>query len=374
MKTDPRSKRPGGDRGRVRPVTLATLAAHTGAHLRGDPEAQITGLAPLDRAGPGQLSHLSSPAWRKYLQSSQATAVIVSDADADDTPGAALITANPYLAYARASGLFDLTPAPPAGVSEQAWVHPDARLDADVSVGPGAVIEAGAHIGAGSQVDANAVIGQHAVTGRRCRIHANAVICHRVRLGDDCRVHSGAVIGADGFGFAANEQGQHEAIAQLGSVVLGDRVEVGACSTIDRGALDDTRVDDGVKIDNQVQVGHNCHIGHDSILCGCVALAGGCVIGARCVLGGDVKIGGGEIELAPGTMVAASSTVTRSIRKSGVYGSGLTIPQAAPQWRRAAVYFTKLGDLFTRVQRMDRRLAALEKSRNRAATEPRDET
>ncbi|HSG91266.1 MAG TPA: UDP-3-O-(3-hydroxymyristoyl)glucosamine N-acyltransferase [Pseudomonadales bacterium] len=341
-----------------RAFTARELAAHVNGRLLGDPETLITGLAPLDRAAPGDLSHLSSPAWRRHLATTEASLVIVTASNASAVQGAALVVENPYLAYARLSPLFDAAPALAIGIAAEATIDPSAMLAADVAVAAGAVIGAGARIGAGTQVGAAAVIGPGAVIGEQGRIHPGAVLCHGVVLGDRCIVHPNAVIGADGFGFTADERGRQVRIAQIGSVRIGDDVEIGASTTVDRGAIDDTIIEDGVKIDNQVQIGHNCRIGRDTVICGCCGIVGSSVIGARCVLAGGVGVGGdGPTRIADDSVISGMTHVSRSIDSAGVYSSG-TLLQPSRRWKRSAVRFSQLDDMARRLAALERRLAA----------------
>lgn len=337
--------------------TAAQLAERVGGEVRGDAGARVTGLASLDAAGPEHLTHLSSPVWRRHLASTAAGVVLVTAADAPAVPGTAIVVDRPYLAYARLSSLFDRRPALAEGRSPEARVHASARLGVDVALAPGACIGADASIGDRACIGANAVVGPGAVVGDDCVIHPGAVLAHGVRLGARCVIHSGAVIGADGFGFTPDERGRLVAIAQIGSVRLGDDVEVGACSSIDRGAIGDTIVEDGVKIDNQVQIGHNCRIGHDSVICGCTGIVGSSVIGAHCVLAGGVGIGGdGPVTVADGTVVSGMTHVSSSIETPGTYSGG-TLHQPTRTWKRNALRATRLDEFARRLAALERRLA-----------------
>lgn len=338
--------------------TVSELAERIGAAVVGDPAVIIRGIAPLDAAQAGDLSHLSSPAWREHLAATRASAVIVSRSDAAAAPCTALIVDQPYLAYVRLSFLFSTAPRIATGRAASASIHDLAQLAADVDVGPGAVIGAGVRVGARSRIGPNAVIGEDAVLGSDCRIHAGAVICHGVRLGDRCVIHPNAVIGADGFGFAPDEDGRLITIAQLGSVDIGDDVEVGAASTIDRGALGDTIIERGVKIDNQVQIGHNCHVGHDTVICGCSGIVGSTRIGAHCVLAGGVGVGGdGPVHIADHTVVSGMTHISRNIDTAGIYSSG-TLPLPTRSWKRNALRFAQLDSMARRIAALERQLAA----------------
>ena len=336
--------------------TAAELARELGAHVQGDPDVVLHAIAPLDAASPGSLSHLSSPAWRDRLADTSASAVLVHPDLADAVPTTALVVDDPYLAYARASRLFANARALAEGVSAGARIADDAVLEAGVGVAVGAVVGSGARIGAGTQIGPNAVIGPGVVLGGECRIHAGAVLAFDVTLGDRCEIHPNAVIGADGFGFARAAGGRREAIAQLGSVRLGDDVSVGAGSTVDRGAIGDTVIGDGVKIDNQVQIGHNVNIGRDTVVCGCTGIVGGTSIGARCVLAGGVGIGGdGPVTIADDVVVSGMTHIAQSIARPGVYSTG-TLQQPSRRWKRNALRFRALDALFVRVAALERSL------------------
>ena len=338
------------------PITLAEVAERVGAKLIGDPAATVRGLGALQDAQAGELTHLSSPAYRRHLADTSATAVILAAADAPDCPTNALVAAHPYHAYAVASTLFDTRPCQVPGVHPNAAVHPAACLGAGVAIGPGAVIEAQVELGAGVQVGAGAFVGQGAVVGAGTQIMPNATLCHGVRLGRRCMVYSGAVIGADGFGFAPDAAGRLQAIAQLGGVRIGDDVSIGALTAIDRGAIRDTVIDDGVKIDNQVQVGHNCEVGAHSVLCGQVGLAGSTRIGRHCMLGGGVGVAGdGPVEICDGVMVTATTHVTSSIATPGLYSGG-TPHGPARGWKRNALRFAKLDELARRLARLEQKV------------------
>ena len=335
---------------------LAAALAGTlpgGVEVVGDDCAAIHALAPIDAAKPGTVTHLSSPAYRRHLPKTEASAVLLRAADAAECPATALVVANPYLAFAIVSHLFDDAPRLEAGVHASAQVHATARIHAAAAVGPCAVVAAEAEVAAGAQVGAGAFIGERAQVGEDCLVHPNATLYHGVRLGERCIVHSGAVIGADGFGFTPGANGRQEAIAQVGGVVLGDDVCVGAGTTIDRGTMADTVIRDGVKIDNQVQIGHNCDIGEHTLICGCVGIVGSTKVGRHCILAGGAGIGGdGPVTLCDGVVVGVVTTVRRSITKPGVYQGGV-LHDDAGRWKRNALRFGRLDELAKRVARLE---------------------
>lgn len=332
---------------------LGDIAKALGAELKGDPEAQITGLATLSAAGPGQISFLANPAYGKYLAETRASAVILSPAAAQDAPTNVLLLDNPYLGYARLSHWFDPAPVPAAGVHASAVVDSSARIADSASIGPNAVIEADAEIGENVVIGAGSIIGARCRIGRDTVIKPRATLAHDVVVGQRCHILSGAVIGSDGFGFA-NEKGVWHRIAQLGSVVLGDDVEVGANTTIDRGALDDTVIGDGVKLDNLIQIAHNVHIGEHSAMAAMVGIAGSTRIGRHCVFGGASGVAG-HLEIADQVHLTGMTLVTGDIREPGVYSSG-TSADTNRQWRKNAVRFRQLDVLARRVKELEKKL------------------
>lgn len=338
--------------------TLQELADRLSARLVGAPDLVISGLGSLEGAGEGDVSHLSSPAYRHQLATTRAAAVILREEDLPLWNGPALVTGNPYLAFARASRLFAREPALPPGVDASANVDPAATVSDSARVGPNVSIGAGAEVGDDAWLFANVVVGEHCRIGPGSRLMANVVLYAGVSLGARCIVHSGAVIGADGFGFTAAEDGRLEAIAQLGGVRIGDDVSIGACTSVDRGAIDDTVIEDGVKIDNQVQIGHNCRIGAHSLICGCVGIVGSTRIGRHCVLAGGVGIGGDRpIEIADRVVVSGMTHVSGSITEPGVYSGGV-LHSPNLQWKKNALRFGRLDELNRRVAALERALQA----------------
>ncbi len=336
-----------------RSFTTGELARRVGARLVGDAERSILGLAPLHRAGPRDLSHLSSRHWRDHLATTGAGAVLVLEKDVASVPSVALVVADPYLAYATLSRCFESAERLPPGVHPTAVIAASARLGSDARVAAGAVVGEGVTLGDEVDVGAGAVVEYGATIAAGSRILARAVISHDVRIGRGVLIHPGAVIGADGFGFARADDGTAHRIAQLGSVVIEDDVEVGANTTIDRGALEDTIIRRGAKIDNQVQIGHNVEVGPDTIICGCVGIVGSTRIGARCVLAGGVGIGGdGPITVADDVVITGMTHVSRSIKAPGRYSSG-TLHGPSISWKRNVLRLAELD-------RWVRRIVALE--------------
>ena len=336
--------------------TVRQLAAHVSARVVGDSDLTLTGLGSLERAMPGELSHLSSPSYRRFLRGTQAGAVLLREADVDACPCTALVVVDPYHAFARLSEWFSEGDGAAPGIHHTASVSACASLGKNVSIGPGAVIEADACLGTGVVVGALSFVGAGVVLEDRVRLWPNVTIYHGVSIGADSSVHSGAVVGSDGFGYASDELGQLAKIAQIGSVRVGRNVEIGANTTIDRGAIDDTLIGDGVKIDNQVQIGHNVEIGEHTVICGCVGIVGSTRVGRHCVLAGGVGIGGdGPIELADHVVVSGMTHVSRSIDRAGQYSSG-TLHSPSLRWKRNALRFLQLDQIAKRLKRVEKTL------------------
>ncbi|HID45173.1 MAG TPA: UDP-3-O-(3-hydroxymyristoyl)glucosamine N-acyltransferase [Chromatiaceae bacterium] len=337
--------------------TLAELAECCGAELQGDASCRIHGVETLNNASSGQISFFSNPRYRRYLENTGASAVILRPSDAKDCPVSALLTDNPYLAWARVTHCFAADQNAGKGVHERASIDADARIDPDALVAAGTVIGAGSHIAANAYVGPNCVIGRNVMLGEGSRLLASVVLMDGVRIGKNCLVHPGAVIGSDGFGLA-NDEGRWEKVAQLGSVVLGDNVEVGANTTIDRGAIHDTVIHDGVKLDNQIQVAHNVEIGENTAIAACTGIAGSTRIGAGCTLAGGVGVVG-HIELADGVHVSGASVVSRSLREPGVYTGGvLAMPHKT--WQKNMARIKQLDNMARRLKALEKSLAELQ--------------
>ena len=300
---------------------LGDIAAQLGGELIGDPTLRIDRIGPLDGATPSTLSHLTNPRYTPQLATTQAGCVLVSPAlrDAAAARGAAIVLDDPYLGFARLTRWWaaQTRPAVAVGVHASAVIDPSVQIGVGVSVGPLAVIEANVTIGDGARIGAHCFVGAGAVIGTDSRLEPHVVFAAGCTIGARGILHSGCVIGADGFGFAPT-QGRWEKIEQLGFVRIGDDVEVGANTCIDRGALDDTVIGDGVKIDNQVQIGHNCRIGDHTIIAGCTGIAGSANIGAHCAFGGASMIIG-HITIVDHVTISAASVVLRPIGKAGTY-------------------------------------------------------
>ena len=319
--------------------SLADLAVRFGLELRGDPSLRVSRIATLSRAAAGSVSFLANPRYRKQLESTQATAVVVAPEHAAACPVAALIDPNPYLAYARISDLLHPRAAPATGIHSTAVVSARAQVAPSASVGPLSVIEDGVDIGERVVVGPGCVVQRGALIGADSWLVSRVSLYPGVRIGRRCILHAGAVIGADGFGFAS-DAGSWVKVPQLGGVQVGDDVEIGANTTIDRGAIDDTVLEHGVKLDNQIQVGHNVTIGAHTAVAGCVGISGSTTIGRRCMIGGGVGIAG-HLTIADDVVVTGCSLVSASIRQAGSYSSGMPTVETR-LWRRMVAHLRRL--------------------------------
>jgi UDP-3-O-[3-hydroxymyristoyl] glucosamine N-acyltransferase len=322
--------------------TLAELAGRFALELRGDGTREIRGVATLAQAGPDALAFLANPRYRRDLALTAAGAVVLHPDEAAQCPGDALLSRNPYADYARIATLFEAPVAATAGIHPSAVVDPTAQVDPTASVGPLVVIGARSRIAAGAIIGPGSVIGEECRVGAGSRLVARVTLVLRVRLGARVLIHPGAVLGADGFGLA-QDRGRWVKVPQLGGVVVGDDCEIGANTTIDRGALDDTVLEDDVRLDNQIQIGHNVVIGAHTAMAGCTAVAGSTRIGRHCLIAGGVGIAG-HLQIGDRVTLTAMSLVTRSLEGPGEYSSGLPI-QDSRSWRRNAARFRQLDEL-----------------------------
>jgi UDP-3-O-[3-hydroxymyristoyl] glucosamine N-acyltransferase len=333
-------------------ITLGELAERFDCLVEGDPATLIESVGTLNSAGPRAIAFLANPHYRGLLEMTRAAAVILGPGDAEHCPVAALIHPNPYLVYARVARIVHPEVSPEPGISDYAAVDESAQVAEGASVGPFASIAAGAVVGNRSVVGPGCTIGAGAVIGEDCHLVARVSICANVGIGDRAIIHPGVVIGGDGFGIASDD-GQWVKVPQLGSVRLGNDVEVGANTTIDRGTIEDTVIGDGVKLDNQIQVGHNVEIGDHTVIAGCVGISGSTVIGKRCMVAGQVGIAG-HLEIADDVVITGQTVVGRSITKSGVYSGALAMEESG-LWRRNAARFRKLDDMARRLRRLEKR-------------------
>lgn len=324
--------------------TLGELARLLNAELIGPPERVVSGVATLPNAQDGQLTFLANARYRKHLSATRAGAVVLDAEAAPACPSPCLVSTNPYLTYALAAELLAAGEWPEATMSPTAQIAPEAVIGEGVAVGAGAVVAAGARIEDGAWVGPGCVVETDAVVGRESRLHANVTVAHGVQLGMRCVVQSGAVIGSDGFGLAWDEDHWHR-VPQLGGVRIGNDVDIGANTCIDRGAIEDTVIADGVKLDNLIQVAHGVRIGAHTAIAACVGISGSTTIGARCTIAGGVGFVG-HLTIVDDVHITGMSMVTRSIRTPGVY-SGIPA-ESNDRWRRNIAWFRRLDQLSRR--------------------------
>lgn len=341
----------------ARPFRLSELQAHLGGDIHGQTDPLLTDVASLEHADAQNLSFVVGQGHLKAARASRAGALLVANAGlADSLDCPCLIVANPHASFARAVSLFHPEAPLRPGRHPSAIVDDQASLGTDCEIGPGAVIEAGARIGARTRIGANSVIGQDAEIGDDCLLYANVTVYHGCRLGARVIVHSGCVIGADGFGLAWDTDHWLK-VPQIGRVIIEDDVEIGANTTIDRGALDDTRIGTGVKIDNQVQIAHNCHIGAHTAIAGCVGIAGSAHIGKRCRIGGAASIMG-HYDIVDDVTITAGSFSAKDILRPGTYTSIQPLMTHA-DWLKNAAQIRHLADFRQRLMALEKRLAEL---------------
>jgi UDP-3-O-[3-hydroxymyristoyl] glucosamine N-acyltransferase len=332
-------------------VTLADLAAHTGARLEGEGSIVIERVATLEHAGPATISFLANPRYRAQLATTQAAAVVVAPGDAAATRLPKLVSDNPYVTFAKIASRLHPRPPHAPGVHSTACVDPSAQVSASASIGPFAVIGAGASVGERASIGSHCAVGAHCSVAEDVVLHPHVTLYARSVVGPRTLIHAGAVIGADGFGMA-EEGGRWLKIPQVGRVVIGADVEIGANTSIDRGAIDDTIIGDDVKLDNLIQVGHNCVIGAHTAIAGCAGLAGSVRVGRNCKIGGAAMISG-HLEIPDGTVISGGTTVYDSIRAPDVYTSIFpALPHRA--WRHVAIQLRRLRELAERVAALER--------------------
>lgn len=336
--------------------TARELAERFALGLRGDGDVRVRGVGTLARAGGDRLAFLANPKYRNQLADSNAGVVVMREDDAEGYPGTALIAGDPYVAFARLAALFEPRPLREPGIHPSAAIDPSARIADDAHIGAFVSIGARSRIESGASIGPGCVIGDDCVVGAGSELVARVTLVTRVRLGRRVLVHPGAVLGADGFGLAFERLPDREPhwikVPQLGGVSVGDDCEIGANTTIDRGAIEDTVLEDDVRLDNQIQIGHNVHIGAHSAMAGCSAAAGSARIGRYCMIGGAAGVLG-HLEICDRVTVTAMSLVTSSIREPGEYSSGTPLMDNR-SWRKNAARFKQLDALARRVAAADK--------------------
>jgi UDP-3-O-[3-hydroxymyristoyl] glucosamine N-acyltransferase len=340
-------------------LKLQDIADRLGCTLDGDGTIEITRVARIEEAGPGDLTFFANPRYASELRATRASAVILGER-AERAPCAMLRTREPYVVFGRAVALFAGTEAPPPGVHPRAYVGAGASVAPDASIGALAVVEEGAKVGARTIVHPNVTIGRHAQLGEDCIIHSGASIRERVRIGNRVVIQNGAVVGSDGFGFARRADGTHEKIPQVGDVVVEDDVEIGANSAIDRPAVGETRIGAGTKIDNLVQIAHGVAIGKRVLLAGQVGIAGSTIIEDDVTLAGQVGVAG-HITIGKGVVATAQTGIPNSVEAGGFISGYPAIPNR--DWLKASAVFRRLPELRKELADLQRRLARLEGER-----------
>jgi len=333
--------------------TLAQLAQQLGAEVHGDGTREIRKVATLEKAGEGEIAFLSNKKYRHFLEQSKATAVLITEADLPFCPTNALVLKDPYVGFARVAQLLDTTPQPAKDIHPSAVIAADVQLGERVAIGANAVIESGVVLGDDVRIGPGCFVGKDTRLGARSRLWANVTLYHNVTLGTDCLVQAGTVIGADGFGYA-NERGEWIKIPQLGGVTIGNRVEIGACTTIDRGALEDTRIADNVIIDNQCQIAHNVEIGYGTAVAGSTVMAGSLKVGKYCIIGG-ASVFNGHMEICDQATVTGMAMVMRPITEPGIYSSGIPL-QTNKEWRKTAARVMRIEEMHKRLSKLEKKL------------------
>jgi len=335
--------------------TLGDLAQRFALKLQGDAQLRITGVCALDPGKPGRISFCANPRLRSALAGTQASAVVLSSRDAQSFSGNALVAANPELDFCRIAKLFDRSQAFTAGIHRSAVIDTIEPVGAGSYIGPHAVIETGAVISENCFIGPGCLIRSGAVIGAGSRLESHVYVGERCRIGARVQVQPGAVIGGRGFGWIPSPKGWVEK-PQLGVVVIGDDVEIGANTCIDRGRFEETStvIDNGAKLDNQIQIAHNCHIGANTAIAACVGIAGSTVIGKNCLIGGAVGIGDG-LKIADNVFISGFTMVTKSLTAPGVYGSGLPV-MPAKDWRKLVARVRRLPHLEQRLALIEQEL------------------
>jgi len=336
---------------------LGDLAERLGAELRGDADSEVVRVAQLQSAAPGSISFLANSKYLKHLAATRASAVIVSPELADKSPVDVLISDNPYLCYALAADILHPKPAFQAGIHHSSVIAEETSIAEDVWIGPFTVIEAGSRIAPGVFIGPGCVIGAGSSIGRDSRLVAKITLCARAQLGERVLIHPGVVIGADGFGLA-NDHGKWIKIPQLGSVVIGNDVEIGANTTIDCGTIQDTIIADGVKLDNQIQIGHNVEIGENTAIAGCAGIAGSTKVGKNCTLGGAVGVAG-HLEIGDDVHFSGLTPVTRSFTQPGHYSGNLPAVSNS-EWRKSVAHIRRMSDMMQRLKTLEKQIGALD--------------
>ena len=333
--------------------TLNQLAEQVGGRVVGDGDCVIECAMSIDEADAGAISFVSSAKFAGFLESTRASAVIINEDLLEQARVPALVVSNPRATHARVLALLYPQPEPEAGVHPTAVIHPLASVAASASIGAHVVIEADAVVGEHSFLGPGCVLGRGSTLGQYVQLNANVSVYHGCHIGDYTIIHAGSVIGADGFGFEKDGE-QWLKIPQVGGVVIGRHVEIGACSTVDRGALKDTVIEDGVKLDNHIQIAHNVHVGENTVMSNGVGVAGSTRIGKNCLIGGMTGIKD-NIEITDNVIITAMSLVSKPLTKAGSYSSNTPIDDTRT-WRKNTARFRQLDELARRLQQLEKKI------------------
>jgi len=334
--------------------TLTELTQGLDVIIQGDPDCRIQGVATLNQAQSGELAFLSNPLYRKYLPVTQASAVVLSPEDAKSCIVNAIISKNPYFIYAQIAKRFEKKSKPQTGIHPSVAIGQNTHIDPSASIGAHCSIGNEVKIGAGVVIAPGCVIGNSCELGEDTQLHANVTLYHQIIIGKRVIIASGTVIGSDGFGFSKH-QGVWHKVPQIGRVLIGDDVEIGSNCAIDRGAIEDTVIENGAKLDNLIQVGHNVRIGEHTAIAGCVGIAGSAIIGKHCMIGGGAGVGGHTI-IADNVAVTGMTAVTKSIREPGIYSSGVGGLVTNQEWRKHSARVHQLGRLVERIKSLEEAL------------------
>jgi UDP-3-O-[3-hydroxymyristoyl] glucosamine N-acyltransferase len=331
--------------------TLTELTSGLEVVIKGDPQCVITGVSTIEQAQPGHITFLTNSLYRKYLDTTQAAAVILSKVDADLCPVNGVICHNPHYIYAKIAAYFSDESPVKVGIHLSAVIGHDCQIDVTASIGPHCVIGNHVKIAANAVIGPGCIVGDSVELGEAAQLDARVTIYYGVNIGRRTRIASGAVIGSEGFGFA-NQKGTWHKVPQLGGVDIHDDVDIGANTTIDRGAVDNTVIENGVKLDNLIQIGHNVRIGANTIVAGCVAIAGSVVIGKNCMIGGATCFAG-HISICDNAAITGMTAVTKSITAPGIYSSGIVGAVSNYEFRKNNARFHRLENLMQRVKSLE---------------------
>lgn len=337
--------------------TLAELTDGLDVDIQGDSDCLISGVSTIQNSRPGCITFLVNPLYKKYLDNTEAAAVILSPGDADSCPVNAIVTRNPYYVYAKIASFFDKRSLAAIGIHATAVVGSDCKIDKTASIGPHCVIGDNVKIGAHVSLGPACIVGDHSEIDESSRLDANVTLYHHIIVGKRVFISSGTVVGSDGFGIA-KEKGQWHKVPQLGRVIIKDDVEIGSNCSIDRGAIEDTIIERGVKLDNLIQVGHNVQIGENTAVAGCVGIAGSAVIGKNCLIGGGAGVNG-HITIADDVVITGFTATTKSIREPGIYSSGVGGLVTNLEWRKNSARLHRLDQLIQRVKDLESSLEEL---------------